>query len=85
MFVGQPVQSDGPLPAAAPEEALDGVVPAQLVVLGDAAIGRLEVSVVTLEAAAAQVRPGPPAGSAQPSGVLPVLPSYRTRPDTSSP
>lgn len=49
VFVGQSVQSDRPLTTGTFEEAFDGVVPPQTVVLVHAAIGRLEVRVVTLE------------------------------------
>lgn len=50
VFVRQPVESDGPLPAGTFEETLDGVVPPQLVILLHAAISRFEVGVAALEA-----------------------------------
>lgn len=49
VFVWQSVQSDGPLSTGTSEEALDRVVPPQLVVLSHAAIRRLEVGVAALE------------------------------------
>lgn len=50
VLVRQPVECDGPLAAGTLEETLDGVVPAQLMVLLHAAVGRFEVGVVTLGA-----------------------------------
>lgn len=50
VLVWQPVECDGPLAAGTLEETLDGVVPAQLMVLLHAAVGRFEVGVLTLGA-----------------------------------
>lgn len=55
VLVRQPVECDGPLAAGTLEETLDGVVPAQLMVLLHAAVGRFEVGVVTLGAQTSRV------------------------------
>lgn len=55
VLVRQPVECDGPLAAGTLEETLDGVVPAQLMVLLHAAVGRFEVGVVTLGAQTSRI------------------------------
>lgn len=55
VLVRQPVEGDGPLATRTLEEALDGVVPAQLVLLLHTAVGRFEVGVVALGAKSSRV------------------------------